>query len=43
MTVEVEYVPEKADIDESFFEEFKNVIEKFNFRDDVGGEVCLRM
>ncbi|KAG6515523.1 hypothetical protein ZIOFF_025948 [Zingiber officinale] len=38
VTIEVEYVPEKADIDESFIEEFKNVIEKFNFRDDFGGE-----
>lgn len=39
MTVEVEYIPEKADIDASFLEEFKSVIEKFNFRDDAGGEV----
>ncbi|WOK94844.1 splicing factor 3B subunit 2-like [Canna indica] len=38
VAIEVEYVPEKADIDESFFEEFKNVFEKFNFKDDAGGE-----
>lgn len=37
--MEVEYVPEKADIDEGFLEEFKSVIEKFNFRNYAGGEV----
>ncbi|RZS15562.1 hypothetical protein BHM03_00047405 [Ensete ventricosum] len=38
MSVEVEYVPERADVDESIFEEFKNVLEKFNFRDHAGVE-----
>ncbi|RRT66559.1 hypothetical protein B296_00040112 [Ensete ventricosum] len=38
ISVEVEYVPERADVDESIFEEFKNVLEKFNFRDHAGVE-----
>lgn len=39
--MEVECVPEKADNDEGLLEEFKSVIEKFNFRDYAGGEVYL--
>ena len=36
-SVEVEYVPEKADIEDAFLEEFKNVFEKFTFSESTAG------
>jgi len=36
-SVEVEYVPEKADIEDAFLEEFKNVFEKFTFSKSTAG------
>ncbi|XP_023537139.1 splicing factor 3B subunit 2-like [Cucurbita pepo subsp. pepo] len=36
--VEIEYVPEKAELDDSLDEEFRRVFEKFNFSDVVGVE-----
>ncbi|KAJ6806066.1 splicing factor 3B subunit 2 [Iris pallida] len=37
--VEIEYIPEKADVDDTFLEEFKSVLEKFSFSDtNVGAE-----
>lgn len=33
IAVEVEYVPETADVDGSLLEDFKNVFEKFSFKD----------
>lgn len=37
--VEVEYVPEKAELDGEFDEEFRKVFEKFTFTDATGSEV----
>lgn len=37
--VEVEYVPEKAELDGEFDEEFRKVFEKFTFTDVTGFEV----
>lgn len=40
--IEVEYVPEKAEIEDTFLEDFKKVFEKFSFSDSVtGAEVGL--
>ncbi|KAG6586162.1 Splicing factor 3B subunit 2, partial [Cucurbita argyrosperma subsp. sororia] len=36
--VEIEYVPEKAELDDSLDEEFRRVFEKFNFSDVAGVE-----
>ncbi|KAL6991028.1 hypothetical protein U1Q18_009151 [Sarracenia purpurea var. burkii] len=36
--VEVEYVPEKAELDGDFDEEFRKVFEKFSFKDTLGSE-----
>lgn len=36
--VEVEYVPEKAELDDNH-EEFRKIFEKFNFHDIAGSEV----
>ncbi|KAF3321499.1 Proline-rich spliceosome-associated family protein isoform 2 [Carex littledalei] len=33
LSVEVEYVPEKAEVDASFLEDFKSVFEKFSFKE----------
>jgi splicing factor 3B subunit 2 len=33
VVVEVEYVPEKADVDGSLLEDFRSVFEKFSFKD----------
>ncbi|CAD5193051.1 unnamed protein product, partial [Musa acuminata subsp. malaccensis] len=38
VSVEVEYVPEKADVEESFLEDFKSVLEKFSFQDAASAE-----
>lgn len=40
--VEVEYIPDKADIEGYFFEDFKKIFEKFTFNDaSVGTEVRI--
>ncbi|KAK4271503.1 hypothetical protein QN277_020191 [Acacia crassicarpa] len=36
--VEIEYVPEKAELDENFDEEFRKIFEKFSFTDVTGTE-----
>ncbi|XP_022965450.1 splicing factor 3B subunit 2-like [Cucurbita maxima] len=36
--VEIEYIPEKAELDDSLDEEFRRVFEKFNFSDVAGAE-----
>ncbi|RWV85030.1 hypothetical protein GW17_00053211 [Ensete ventricosum] len=38
VSVEVEYVPEKADVEESFLADFKSVLEKFSFQDAASAE-----
>ncbi|URD90061.1 hypothetical protein MUK42_27055 [Musa troglodytarum] len=38
VSVEVEYVPEKADVEESFLEDFRSVLEKFSFQDAASAE-----
>lgn len=43
VSVEVEYVPEKADVEESFLEDFKSVLEKFSFQDAASAEVWWKM
>lgn len=37
--VEVEYVPEKAELDEGLDDEFRKIFEKFSFTDVTGSEV----
>ena len=39
--VEVEYVPEKAELYGDFDEEFRKVFEKFSFKEPVGSEVKI--
>lgn len=41
VSVEVEFVPEKVDLDDALLEEFKSVFEKFSFRDSAAGEVGM--
>ncbi|CAI9087515.1 OLC1v1021596C1 [Oldenlandia corymbosa var. corymbosa] len=36
--VEVEYVPEKAELDGDFDDEFRKIFEKFSFKDSTGSE-----
>ncbi|KAL6989372.1 hypothetical protein U1Q18_015122 [Sarracenia purpurea var. burkii] len=36
--VEVEYVPEKTELDGDFDDEFRKVFEKFSFKDTLGSE-----
>lgn len=35
----MEYVPEKAELDDNLDDEFRKVFEKFSFRDATGSEV----
>ena len=37
--VEVEYVPEKAELEDGMDEEFRKIFEKFSFQDSAGAEV----
>lgn len=37
--VEIEYVPEKAELYGNFDEEFRKVFEKFSFKETAGSEV----
>lgn len=37
--VQVEYVPEKAELDDGIDEEFRKVFEKFSFWEAAGSEV----
>lgn len=41
--VEVEYVPEKAELDGEFDEEFRKVFERFTFTDAAGSEVKIEL
>ncbi|KAL6981009.1 hypothetical protein U1Q18_022644 [Sarracenia purpurea var. burkii] len=36
--VEVEYIPEKTELDGDYDEEFRKVFEKFSFKDTLGSE-----
>ncbi|KAK8963391.1 hypothetical protein KSP40_PGU013543 [Platanthera guangdongensis] len=42
-SVEVEYVPEKADLDDNFLQDFKSVFEKLSFRDSDTGSDDVKM
>ena len=37
MKVEVEYVPEKPDIEDDLLEDFRSIFEKFKFMDAAAG------
>lgn len=37
--VEIEYVPEKAALNDGMDEEFRKIFEKFTFQDSAGAEV----
>lgn len=39
--VEVEYVPERAELDGELTEEFRKVFEKFNFKENAVSEVRM--
>lgn len=37
----IEYVPEQAEFEDGFNDEFREIFEKFNFREPVASEVRL--
>lgn len=39
LVVEVEYVPEQAELDDSMYEEFKKIFDRFSFHETAGTEV----
>lgn len=39
IVVKVEYVPEQAEFDDSMYEEFKQIFDRFNFHEAAGTEV----
>jgi hypothetical protein len=39
LVVEVEYVPEEAELDGSMYEEFRKIFDRFNFHETAGTQV----